>query len=152
MKQRGFTLIEMLIVIAVIGILAAIAVPNYRDYVIKSRRVDAKDALSAVQFSQEKWRGNNVNYTETFTSLGVSTTSPQGFYTLEVGALKNVATDLGITYVMAAKAYGVQATDDVACPYLVVTGKGFATDGVYTFNGVDVYTNGAAYKNCWGLK
>ncbi|MBK5937990.1 hypothetical protein CCR96_01580 [Halochromatium roseum] len=58
----GFTLIELMIAVAIVGILAAIAYPSYLDYVRKSRRSDALSALSSTQLAQEKWRANNIAY------------------------------------------------------------------------------------------
>ena len=48
MKQQGFTLIELVIVVAIVGILTSIAMPLYRDYVIRANRTEAKTALAAV--------------------------------------------------------------------------------------------------------
>ena len=52
-----------MIVVAMIGILAAIAVPAYTEYARKARRADAKRALIALQLQQEKWRASNIAYT-----------------------------------------------------------------------------------------
>jgi type IV pilus assembly protein PilE len=45
MKQKGFTLIELMIVVAIVGILAAVAYPSYREYIARARRADAKTVL-----------------------------------------------------------------------------------------------------------
>ena len=53
-SQRGFTLIELVVVIMIVGILAAVAIPSYRNYVTRSQRSDAKDAVLALATQQEK--------------------------------------------------------------------------------------------------
>ena len=87
---RGFTLVELVIAVAVVGILAAIAVPSYREHIAASRRTDAKAALLAIAQLMER------NYTEKGTyasvTLGTTTTdiypstSPQGYYTLSIAS------------------------------------------------------------------
>lgn len=79
-KQYGFTLIELMIVIAIIGILAAIAIPSYQDYIRKSRRTDATVAISKIQQAEEKWRANNSKYTGTLSDLGISSSTTEGGY------------------------------------------------------------------------
>ena len=65
-SPRGFTLVELMITMLIIGILAAIAIPAYNDSVRKSRRSDAMTALAAVQQAQERWRGSNASYSTSF--------------------------------------------------------------------------------------
>ena len=90
-NQRAFTLIELMIVVAVVGILAAIAYPSYTGYVTRAKRADGKAALLQVQLAQEKWRANNTTYTTNLTSLGFAAESgvfysPDKHYTLSVTA------------------------------------------------------------------
>lgn len=59
---KGFTLIEMLIVVAIIGILAAIAVPAYSDYVLRGRLSDATNMLSSMQVRMEQYYQDNRTY------------------------------------------------------------------------------------------
>ncbi len=131
MMQRGFTLIELLVTVVIIAILAAIALPSYESYMRKSRRVDAKEALAALQFAQEKWRGNHDSYTDTLDDLGVSTTSSSGYYTVALTSGKSSATEYEAT--ATAISPGPQAND--SCTVLTVTQAGFFGD-----------------TTCWGLK
>jgi len=61
-KSRGFTLIELMIVIAVIAILAIIAIPSYLAQVRKSRRTDAIATMNTVVLNEERWRTNCPSY------------------------------------------------------------------------------------------
>lgn len=55
MKNNGFTLIEMLIVVAIIGIISAIAIPNYSSYVVRGKRTECRSAILQVMQQQERF-------------------------------------------------------------------------------------------------
>jgi prepilin-type N-terminal cleavage/methylation domain-containing protein len=61
-RSKGFTLIELMITVAIIAILAAIAIPNYRDYVIRGQLVDATNGLAAVRANMERYYQDNRSY------------------------------------------------------------------------------------------
>ena len=61
-RRMGFTLIELMIVVAIVAILAAIAIPSYQDQVRKSRRADALRVLGEIRMAQERWRADNPSY------------------------------------------------------------------------------------------
>jgi type IV pilus assembly protein PilE len=84
-SNRGITLIELLTVIVIVGILAAIAVPIYTNYMQRARRADAKTALEQLRASQEMFRAErgsySTNLTQLVTSWGVPA-NPVGDYNL----------------------------------------------------------------------
>lgn len=89
--EHGFTLIELMITVAVVGILAAIAFPSYQEYLLRSRRVEAQDLLGEAAARQERWRAQNGSYTTTVTDLKLAhgNTSEHGYYTLSMAKATN---------------------------------------------------------------
>lgn len=91
-RQRGFTLIELMIAVAIVAILGAVAFPAFMDSMRKSRRAEAFTALSAVQLAQERHRSNRAEFTNDLTTvvtadppgLGLTATTPSGYYTIAI--------------------------------------------------------------------
>ena len=135
-----------MIVVAIVAVFAAVALPSYRNLVLKGNRIDAKDALTALQFAQEKYRANNAGYTDTLANLGLTSATKQAFYTVTLAI-----TNSGANYVAMATATGSQAAD-AGCPDFVVTEKGPVSDSTYTIAPKSVNTSLTAYKSCWGLQ
>ncbi|MEW8458818.1 MAG: type IV pilin protein, partial [Candidatus Thiodiazotropha endolucinida] len=79
-KQRGFTLIELMIVVAIVGILAAIAYPSYVDSVRKGRRNDGMNALLDAAQKLEVVRARTGSYQTTLAAANISDTSVEGYY------------------------------------------------------------------------
>jgi len=74
-EQRGFTLIEMLIVLAIAGILASIALPNYTSYIVRTRRTEGQVALVDAMQRQERYFGRHNSYVE-FSAASSDTQAP----------------------------------------------------------------------------
>ncbi len=84
--NRGITLVELLVVIVIVGILAAVAIPTYTGYMQRGRRSDAKTALEQLRAAQEIWRAEKGSYSNSLdelkTSMGVAV-DPVGDYKLQ---------------------------------------------------------------------
>lgn len=111
----GFSLIELMIAVAVVGLLLAIALPSFMDSVRKSRRSDAFSAINAVQQAQERWRANHSTYASTLSDVGVSAATQNGYYTIAIDDTVG-ATSFATSYtVIATGVSGKTQADDGDC-------------------------------------
>lgn len=99
---KGFTLIELMIVVAIVAILVALALPSYSRYVRKANRGEAQQLLLNWSNNQEIWRANNSEYA-TLAQLAAPTHTKYTF-TLPVRS--------ATTYTLTATAIGDQANDE----------------------------------------
>ena len=120
-RIRGFTLLELMIVVVVIAILAALAMSGYSKQVRKSHRAEAKQILAQVVLREEKWRANNPLYLGTDSSAANKTL----FGSISAGSYYTVAITTGqsgAAYTIAATPTGDQAKDSCGTITYAVSG------------------------------
>jgi len=118
MKKLGFSMMELMIAIAIVAILAAIAIPSYLSYIKSSRRTDAVQTLLSIQLQQEKYRLNNNTYGGLAEVWGGVSTASGGYYSLAISGTSASA------YTLTATATGSQVgdtADGVSCNSIVLT-------------------------------
>lgn len=126
--QQGFTLIELMIAVAIIAILSAIAFPAYKNYITHARRSEALAALNDAAARMERYYAQNNTYataTLALLSLGSGSTynTPNNYYA--VGISNPIPTTT--TYTIKATPQGQQATDDTACGAMSIDQAGVRT-------------------------
>jgi len=88
-REKGFTLIEVMIVVAVVGILLAIGVPAYQQFIVKSKRVEATSLLMEAAGEQQRFYTENNRFATDMTEMGYANAqvnSETGLYTVSVTA------------------------------------------------------------------
>ncbi|MCL2917549.1 type IV pilin protein [Shewanella litorisediminis] len=118
-KKFGFTLIELMIVVAIVSILAAIAYPSYVNYVTKSARSEGVAAVMRVANLQEQYYLDNRAYTTDMTKLGLDANpfiTKNGYY--------EISSDGASSFTITAKAIGSQANRDSECANITLTSSG----------------------------
>mgnify|MGYP004703498471 CR=1 FL=1 len=135
LRQAGFTLVEMLIVLALMGILTAIAVPQYNAYRQRSNRADAKVALAEGAQRLERFFTRNSSYLgadNTDTGAKVPVKSGSGLYSISFDSAPTAG-----TYVLQAVPTGNQTADSCGTLKIDQTGRKWAEKG------------GSAVAGCW---
>lgn len=121
--QRGFTLLELMIVVVVIAILAAIAIPSYQNYITRVTRTKATRALMDLAGREERYYYGNNRYAATLSSIGynspyVESSTDSRYYA--VGIASASSTD----YTLQAVPQATQATKDTQCGTLTLNRAG----------------------------
>jgi type IV pilus assembly protein PilE len=117
--KAGFTLIEVMITVAIVGIIAAIAYPSYTQYVGKSARSEGQAAVMKIANLQEQYYLDNRVYATDMTKLGLAANpfvTEHGHY--------SVASAGTSSFTITATAKGIQASRDSDCPTITMTDAG----------------------------
>lgn len=129
-KNTGFTLVELLITVAIIGILASVAYPSYTDYVSRSNRSEAQRELMRLANLQEQLFVDTRAYTENMKNLGLDADpfiTGSKYYSIDAAVS-------GSTFILTATAKGSQSSNDTDCTTLTINELG---------------TKGGESTTCW---
>jgi type IV pilus assembly protein PilE len=138
-RQSGFTLIELMITVAVVAILASIAIPSYSDYVTRSRRNDARLSLAQSAQWMERFRAENRgSYSNATLQPGTTVSPASGTAMYDIAVAVGAG---GATYQLTATPRTGSAMASDACATYTL-----ASDGQRTAAGV---SSGDVFERCW---
>ena len=125
-RMQGITLIELMIVVVVISILAAVAYPNYQEFTARAKRNEARAALLRLATNQERFYLNNNTFTQDLTALGFGTTptwtTETGYYTIQV-------TEANASNFSATATYLQGGSEAGKCLTFTIDGRGLKDSG-----------------------
>ena len=131
---KGFSLVELMITVAIVGILAAIAYPSYVNYINRSNRSDGLAMLSQLQLILERCYAQNFSYSAACNARpAFPLTSQQGYYSINISNLS------ASTYTLTATTLGPQVRD-LTCATMTVNQANVRTA---------VNSGGVAQSICW---
>ena len=148
MRDRGFTLVELLVAMGIVTILATVAVPSYRHAMHRAQRLDARLALQRIQYLQERHYAQYLRYAarlgdnrDSPDSLAMPDRSEAGSYELSL-----LAGEDGQTFTATAQArVGSRQIDDLSCRQLAIDDAGLqrSADAAGNWSSADP-------QRCWG--
>ena len=139
-KSRGFTLMEIMIVVAIVGILSAIAIPQYSKYVVKSKRTEATAMLMEIANKQVRYHADNNSYASKIGQLGYGAdatvtawANPTDTYSFSIDSSSTSS------FSLKAAPKNEQATQDTLCATLTYNSAGVKGEG----------GSASSSKECW---
>jgi type IV pilus assembly protein PilE len=126
-SSRGFSLLEVMVALVIVGILAAVAFPAYQDSVTKTRRAEGQAALLDLQNRMERYFIDNNSYADANIGGGdadeilSSAATENGWYNLQISSTAT-------TYTLSAVPQGAHATNDTKCGTLSITNLGVKSE------------------------
>ena len=130
-NMQGITLIELMIVVVVVSILAAVAFPNYQEFAARAKRNEAKAALLQIKINQERFYLNNNTFTQDMTQLGF----PADPFTTDTGSYVIAVTAASPSNFSATATYQLGGNEANKCTTFTIDGRGAKTSSPET--------------NCW---
>lgn len=136
-QSRGFTLLELMITVAIVAILAAIAIPSYYRYILRSNRSAAESVMQEIASAQERYMVDSRQFASSVSTLGyaVPDTVSANYKVVTVPTSSSVSAGTPPSYTVTATPQGNQVSD---------------TDcGTLTLNGDGSKSASGGASNCW---
>lgn len=143
-RTAGVTLIELVVAVAIVGILAAVAFPSYAQYIIRTHRSAAKSMIVQIADRQEQFFADNKRYADDLTDLGYPT---DGFMIDDQGTVVDESSNDRI-YAISLSGVTATAFTANAVPQLRQAAKDTEC-GTFTLNQAGVRATSGSGDNCW---